>query len=591
MSLHIRLIGCQMTTVGLILFSPLVSAQALFSPNCNSAECLGLSQSFPLPPQSDPNRDRFLQPLPSPPQIPPNGEPEIETPPPSSPPIPGDDTPFPISEIQIIGSSILSTEEINAIASTVSNQTITLNQLQNIADQITEIYLRRGYMTSRAVVPQQTITDGVVEILVIEGSLEKIEVEGTRRLNPNYIISRVNLGAQTPLNTLQLENQLRLLRLNPLFDSVEASLRPGGGEGQSILVVRVTEANPIQLSFSLDNYSPPSIGSQRLGVNFSHLNLTGRGDFLLVSYQTTRLITGGESDIFDFIYSIPVNAMNGTIQLRIPPYRNRVITEEFADLNIQGNSQVYEISYRQPLVRTPWEEFALSAGLSYQESQTLVDNQGLRFGFGPDDDGVTRLVVLKLGQDYIRRDRLGVWALRSQFSLGLGILNATNNEFLPNSDFVSWLGQIQRLQRIGDNHLLILQGDLQLTANPLFPSQQFVIGGAQSLRGYRQNVRAGDNGFRFSIEDRITLKRDRLNLPTLQLAPFLDMGQVWNHPNNPNSLPSQTFLVGGGLGLLWEPIPNLNIRLDYGLPLTQLRDRGDNLQDHGIYFNLVYTLN
>ncbi|RAQ38848.1 peptide ABC transporter permease, partial [Arthrospira sp. O9.13F] len=79
--------------------------------------------------------------------------------------------------------------------------------------------------------------------------------------------------------------------------------------------------------------------------------------------------------------------------------------------------------------------------------------------------------------------------------------------------------------------------------------------------------------------------------PTLQLAPFLDMGQVWNHPNNPNSLPSQTFLVGGGLGLLWEPIPHLNIRLDYGFPLIQLRDRGDNLQDHGIYFNLVYTLN
>ncbi|MDT9182349.1 hypothetical protein [Limnospira sp. PMC 289.06] len=107
MSLHISLIGCQMTTLWLILFYPLVPAQALFSPNCDSADCLGLSQSFPLPPQSDPNRDRFLQPLPRPPQRPPNGEPEIETPPPPSPSIPGDDTPVAISQIQIIGSSIL----------------------------------------------------------------------------------------------------------------------------------------------------------------------------------------------------------------------------------------------------------------------------------------------------------------------------------------------------------------------------------------------------------------------------------------------------------------------------------------------------
>lgn len=589
MSLRFSVIGCQITAHWLMLFSLPVSANPIFFSFCDAPNCWLQTQNLPLPPQPDPNRDRFLQPLPPPPQRPPQPEPEIETEPPPEPETPGDDTPFPIRQIQIIGSTILSPQEINDIASSIENQTITLNQLQDIADQITEIYLRQGYMTSRAVVPQQTVTDGVVQIQVIEGSLEDIEVEGTRRLNPNYIIDRVNLGAQTPLSAASLENQLRLLRVDPLFESVEASIRQGTEEGKSILVVRVTEVNPLQVSFSLDNYSPPSIGSQRLGLNFRHLNLTGRGDLLFVSYKTTRWISGGESDVLDFIYSVPINPMNGTIQLRIPPYRNRVITDEFVDLNIEGTSQLYEISYRQPLIRTPAQELAVSAGLSYQESQTFVDNQGLRFGFGPDDDGVTRLTVLKLGQDYISRDRLGAWALRSQFSIGLGILNATNTEFLPNGQFFSWLGQVQRVQRISDNNLLIIQGDIQLAADPLFPAQQFVIGGAQSLRGYRQNVRAGDNGFRFSAEDRITLKRDRLDFPTLQLAPFVDMGKVWNHSNNPNRLPDHTFLVGTGLGLLWEPVPNLNLRLDYGIPLVQLGDRGDDLQDHGIYFNMVYS--
>ncbi|MGC9524366.1 MAG: ShlB/FhaC/HecB family hemolysin secretion/activation protein [Limnospira sp.] len=592
MRVCLSVLSCGTIAPWAVWFGFQVSALAIARPDpvsfsfCDPPDCPAISQISPGP---DPNRDRFLQPLPKPDKVPPP-QPELRPQPPEDPRLPPDDTPFPVRKIEVTGSTLLTPKEIEAIITPLENQTLTLSQLRATADSITEIYLRQGFITSRAVVPEQTIVDGVVQIRVIEGSLENIEVEGTRRLNPNYIIDRIRLGAQIPLSTARLENQLRLLRVDPLFESVEASLRAGTDEGQSILVVRVTEADAFQVSFSMDNYSPPSIGSQRLGLNVRHLNLTGRGDLLFVSYNTTRLVTGGESDVLDVLYSIPVNAMNGTIQFRIPPYQNRVIQEDFEDLNIEGNSIQYEISYRQPLIRTPAEEFALSLGFAYQDSQTFVDGEGLRFGFGPEDDGVTRTSVLKFGQDYIRRDPRGAWALRSQFSLGLGILDATNTAFLPNGQFLSWLGQVQRVQRLGQNHLLILQGDLQLSADPLFPAQQFVVGGALSLRGYRQNVRAGDNGFRFSVENRITLSRDRSDLPNLQLAPFVDVGKVWNHPDNPNELFGQTFLVGAGLGLLWEPIPNLNLRVDYGFPFMDLEDRGDNFQDDGLYFNVVYTI-
>jgi len=108
------------------------------------------------------------------------------------------------------------------------------------------------------------------------------------------------------------------------------------------------------------------------------------------------------------------------------------------------------------------------------------------------------------------------------------------------------------------------------------------------LRGFRQNARSGDNGFRMSIEDRIALKRDESGLPVLQIAPFIDFGTVWNKGNNPNVLPDQRFLAGGGLGLLWQPIPRLNIRLDYGIPFVRLRDRGNDVQDSGFYFSVNY---
>jgi len=540
----------------------------------------------PPPTQPDPNRDRFLQPAPQPSPEPPQVPPTVAPGPPSPVPPTLPNTPIEVQKIQVVGSTILSQDEINALVNPLEGRSTTLEQLKQIADKITEIYLNRGYITSRAVLPPQTITAGVVQIQVIEGKLARIEVEGTKRLNPSYIRSRIRLGAGMPLSTASLEDQLRLLRVDPLFDNVEASLRAGDNEGESILIVRISEANPFQPSFSIDNYSPPSVGSERLGVSLRHRNITGNGDELAGAYYRSL----GDSDVFDFSYRVPLNAMNGTLQLRAAPNRNSIVQAPFNRFDISGKSHLFELSYRQPLRRTPIEEFALSAGFTYQRGRTFLGGDPFRFGIGPDSNGVTTTSAIKLGQDYIRRDPQGAWAVRSQFTIGTSLFDATQNEGSdPDGQFLSWLGQVQRVQRLNDKHLLILQADLQLSANSLLPSQQFVIGGGQSLRGYRQNVRSGDNGFRVSIEDRITLQRDASGNPKLQLAPFLDAGTVWNVANNPNKLTNQTFLAGVGLGVIWEPIQRVNLRVDYAFPLVRISDRGDNLQDNGIYFNIIYT--
>jgi hemolysin activation/secretion protein len=118
-----------------------------------------------------------------------------------------------------------------------------------------------------------------------------------------------------------------------------------------------------------------------------------------------------------------------------------------------------------------------------------------------------------------------------------------------------------------------------------------VIGGGQSVRGFRQNVRSADNGVRLSVEDRITIKRDAAGNQTLALALFIDTGWVWNQANNPDTqFPSQNFLAGIGLGVIWQPTSQWNIRVDYGLPLVNLQDRGTNIQDSGFYFSVNYKL-
>jgi hemolysin activation/secretion protein len=545
----------------------------------------------PTLPNPNPNLDRFPQPIPSPQPLPPNDQQPTLPTPTTAPPAPEQTAPvaIPVRKIEVTGSTILKPSDITPITQPIEGRSVSLEDLRTVADAITQLYLNRGFITSRAVLVDQAIVDGVVQIRVVEGSLERIDIEGTQRLNPSYVRSRVQLGAGVPLNKDRLEDQLRLLKSDPLFDNVEASLRPGTGLGQSILTLRVKESQAVNGYIGVDNFSPPSVGSERLGAVLSYRNPTGLGDELSASYF--RSLQGG-SNVFDFNYRVPVNAMNGTVQLRVSPSKSKIIASDFAAFDIRSNTTLYEVSYRQPIIRTPREELALSLGFALQDGQTFLFNDTpFPFGIGPDADGNSRTRVLKFGQDYVKRDAQGAWALRSQFSLGLNVFNATTNDDpVPDGRFFSWLGQIQRVQRLSNDHLLIAQADVQLTPDSLLPSQQFVIGGGQSLRGYRQNARSGDNGFRLSLEDRIAVLRDASGVPTLQLAPFIEAGSVWNKSSNPNKLTNETFLAAAGVGLIWEPAPRFVVRLDYAIPFVTLTDEGNNAQDKGFFFSVGYRL-
>ncbi|MDJ1180238.1 ShlB/FhaC/HecB family hemolysin secretion/activation protein [Roseofilum sp. BLCC_M91] len=579
--------------VPVLAVSSLVYHQAALAnrPDSIESQVSPVAQTAPQPPpipSSDPNRDRFPQPSPVEP-LPETLEDEpVLSPPPleETPQPPAPSMSFPVTRIEVMGSTLFDNTEFDPIIQPLEGSTVTLEELRQAAQAITQLYLDRGYLTSRALLVDQPITDGVVQIRIIEGSIERIEIEGNRQTNPNYIRRRIAPATDTPLNSPRLEEELRLLQTNSLFDRVEASLRPGTEIGQSVLVVRVSETKPFGGVVFFDNNSPPSVGSERYGMGLRYRNLTGWGDEINLSYSRT---TTGGADILDFNYRIPVNAKDGTVAVRISPTWNQITESPFEELDISGNSQLYEISFRQPLARSLQQEFALSVGFAHQQGQTFLFDDPFGFGIGPDEDGNSYTSVIKFGQDYTYRDTTGVWSLRSQFSLGTGLFDATSNSgSIPDGHFFSWSGQVQRLQRFGERHLLIVQGDLQLTPDSLLPSQQFVIGGGQSLRGYRQNVRSGDNGFRLSVEDRISVVRNAENGTVLQLIPFIDMGAVWNHGDNPNQLPRQNFLASTGLGLIWQPFPGLNLRLDYGYPIVDLDNRRNNLQDNGFHFSLSY---
>ena len=494
-----------------------------------------------------------------------------------------------IKQVKLIGNTILTPEELSPILKPLQIKTVTPEQIGTAAESITQLYLSKGYITSQALfdpLDPQSIVNGIALIKIIEGEIERIDIVGNVQTNPDYVRSRLELGISKPFNANLAEDKLRVLRVDPLFRKVTSSIKPSKNVGKSIIIVQLEEANQLSGSVNFDNYSPVSVGSERLGAALTYRNLTGLGDTLSASYF--RSTTGG-SNLYDFNYTIPINPTNGSISIRYAPSNYRITDPAFSALNIRGANSLYDIAYRQPLIRKSSEEFALSLGFAYQTGQTfLFENLATPFGLGADANGVSTTSVFRFGQEYLLREAEGVWAMRSQFNLGTGLFNATFVT-VPNAGFFSWNGQLQRVQVLGSDVLLIASLDSQLSANPLLTSQQFVIGGGQSLRGFRQNARSGDNGIRFSLETRLTaLREEKTKRSLLQIAPFIDLGAIWNDARNPASSPSQSFLAAGGLGLIIEPIERLIFRIDAAIPFVNLQERGNNLQDAAIYFNTSY---
>ncbi len=455
-----------------------------------------------------------------------------------------------------------------------------------IIETITKFYIQEGYINSRA------IPYGDQDILIDEGKVDVI-VEGSNRIK-KYVRNRITPAAN-PFNTKDIEDRLRLLQNDPLIDNIEATLRPNEETNTSELIVNVTAAKLLFGNVGVDNFSPPSVGPEKLNFDLGFRNLTGIGDTFAIAYKPRIEAFNGTYNL-DFNYQAPLNSKNGTLNLRAAIDRNKIINQIGDAFDITGKSERYSLNYRQPVILNPRQELALSVGFTYRDGQTFLLQDGFPFGVGPDEDGVSRTSVLNFGQDYTLRDSAGAWGFRSLFRVGLDIFDATDNEvpdengdYPPDGQFFSWLAQTQRVQVLNQNNFLIIQADIQLTPHSLLASEQFSIGGGQSVRGYRQNVRSGDNGIRFLIEDRITLARNDAEDSVFVVAPFFNLGAVWNVANNPNQVPDQNFIAALGLGLLWQPVEGLNLRVDYAPPLIDLRDRGNNVQDDGLNFSVNYS--
>jgi hemolysin activation/secretion protein len=555
-----------------------------------------LAQATPTPPRPD-----FQRPAPQPveppkPQLPPSQEILPSTPTqnlPSQPSVPSNlPESIVIKRFEVNGSTVFTPADLAQITGRYTNKSLDFTQLLQVASEITQLYVKNGYINSGAYIPGNQSFDvqgGTIEIKVIEGRVEDIVVTGTRRLDPNYIKSRIALGAGKVLKIDRLIDSLRLLQLDPLIKSISTELVSGQQPGTSIVQLQVTESPNWQTGINIANNRSPSVGEIQAQVSLFQNNLTGLGDGIGVAYGKSEA-----SNFFDFNYTLPLNPHNGTLRFQYSNSNSRVIEPPFDRLDINSTGQDFGLTYRQPIVQTPSQEFALGATLARREINTgyLFSVVGERIAYptpGADANGLTRVTAARFFQDYTLRDTQQVFAIRSQLSLGINALSATINSSSPDSQFLAWRTQAQYVRALAPNSILLVRLDSQLAERPLLALEQIGLGGQDTVRGYRQDLLLADNGIVASAEVRLPIFTPPESKQIFQVVPFLDFGWGWNQPNNPSFNPSPNTIASTGLGLRYQGGDNFTARLDYGIPLTSIDLIKRTGQERGFYFSLNYN--
>lgn len=493
---------------------------------------------------------------------------------------------FLLKGIRLVGNSVLDQASIAHVAAPFIGRFVRLQDIEQIRRQVTLLYVNRGYINSGIVVPDQTVADGVLTLRAVEGRLIDIKVTGNRHYRSSYLVDRLRRGVSVPFNVNDLGKQQQILLQDPFLRRLNLSIQPGLTPGEARLIGDATEAIPYSLGFQVANDQSPTVGELRGQVQGAVSNLLGVGDLLAAQYGRSQGINDGAVS-----YSLPIASDDTRVSLRYDVNDTLVVAQSLNPLNITSRYNSIGLGLSRPFYRTSEQALTLGISAEWRRNQTFV--LGEPFSFAGSDNGRTNVTAVRFYQDWLDRNAERVVALRSTFSLGIDALGATVGHTSPNGQFFVWLGQAQYVRRVFGNWEFLARGSLQVSKDPLFPIEQFVLGGMSTVRGYREYLSATDNAAVGTIELRIPV--GRLPMPLLgssagngiiQLAPFYDIGAGWN---TRRTTPPDTNLSSVGVGLRWLVGFGSNAEIYYGHGLHRV-GRGNSLADQGVHFRVITSL-
>ncbi len=467
-----------------------------------------------------------------------------------------------INSVQLAPSEILTKEETDPIIQKLVGRNVFISDIQAVIDEINTLYADKGYVTAKAFLPEQTVTDGNIYIDVIESRIGNISVEENRWTRTKYITDRLPQKEGELFDIVDLEKDV--LDFNRYNEGVKlsANLKAGEKPGTTDIELKADEKFPFHLVGVMDNQGRYTTGSLRGGAMLYADSLFGLRDKMSVG---TYLSGGVTSPFFD--YNIPVNKHDGRIGFLFSSGFAKVKWGEFAPLDLKSKSYQYSLYYTQPIIRKPGFELKGYAALNYKRARTTLFEDLIPLGV----DNVTSVeAALNMRKD----TKYGIWYASQSAYYAIPILNSQND-----NHYFKYSGSVVRLHDFSHGVIGQLRSNYQIIpgSQNVPYLDQIQAGGLATVRGYSEGLMIGKNGYFISGElmfpllpREITSPRSGEKIPFIgkyvKGAIFADHAGIFPAASY-DPYGGSYFMASLGMGLRVQLPGDLSARLYWGFPI------------------------
>jgi hemolysin activation/secretion protein len=462
-------------------------------------------------------------------------------------------------------SEILKAEELDALAAPYRGRALRFAELRELVAKVNELYKSKGVVTAQASLPRQDVTAGVVHIRLVEGRVGKLRIEGNASTDTDYITDRLRLKPSMLVDLTGLEEDM--VRFNRTNDAqMRADLAPGAAFGQTDVDVTIVEPKRDDFRVTMDNAGSAGTGELQTGVSYLRRSFTGRRDDLYLASSTAE----GHRGMY-LTYGLPVNTLGTRLTLGYFNDKTAIVHGFIAPLNVTGEATAYSATLRHPLIVE--RGFELDGLLSVKKRHTVnwIDTSLLS---ASDLNGRT------IGLDLQVPGAAGYWTANAEYGWGRDApLGADERPYNVAR------GNVRRSLSLNTDTTAVGSLIWQYAPVTLLPaSEQLIIGGEGTVRGYSTGLFSGDRGFVLNLElqRNVPLPRDWSWKATA--FAFLDRGEVrpFRPPGNQQSTDVATS-GGGGFNFFWGK--ELSGRIALEIPISK---RPEEPRDYRIGFQFVW---
>ncbi|NJD06549.1 MAG: ShlB/FhaC/HecB family hemolysin secretion/activation protein, partial [Methylococcaceae bacterium] len=417
---------------------------------------------------------------------------------------------FDVFDFRVDGNHLLDRRSVEKAIYRFLGPGKTIDDMEHARQALEDLFNARGYPTVVVELPEQEVTRKRVILHVVEGSVERVRISGSRYFSLGRIrasLPSLAEGKAPHMPTLQAE--LAQLAGESTDRSVTPIIRAGNTPGKLEMELQVKDQLPLHGSVELNSRNSEHTSRTRLVGAIRYDNLWQRFHSAALQYQVSPE-NADEVEVWSGTYAAPTGIADTRLSFYGVGIRsNTQLGATVGGLSVVGTGTLLGTRLVKPIVNAEDWLHSVSLGWDYKDFDQAVFLQG-------EDTGRTPIAyqAFLLGYDgRLRGDGyLTTFSLAAHLApRGLGndqkqfdVLVAPDvhqgKRIGSRANFIYATGDVRHQQVLPGDWRLHGRLGGQLADSPLVSNEQYALGGPASVRGYHQAQQLGDHGVNVSVE-------------------------------------------------------------------------------------------